>query len=623
MTPQVLSFRFGRSALILVVLAALSISMAASAASGNLDPTFGAGGVVLTDFGSSSDAGLRVDLSPDGNKIYTLGTTLVNSVRTPTLARYYQNGALDNGFSGDGKLVITVEKFGACDFGVQSDGKVIVAGATARDNFTLVRYLSNGALDTTFGQNGVSTFSMGPDFQVWCKDMALQPDQKIIVFGSEITTQSNHTDFFVTRFNTDGSPDDTFVAHGFHIIDKSYFPDSQFNYGWGIAIQSNGKIILSGGMQDYEGDSQISLARLTVDGFLDSSFGTNGKGTLTVPLPGYFMHKNSVALQVDGKILVAGTASDWGENRDLALARFNSNGTLDSSFGIVTTDFGEEEEGKAILIQKDGRIMLAGTISNATDSRFLLVRYNADGSLDSSFGSGGKLVNDITLASEGVESANLQVDGKLLVIGAANGDMLTARYDMGATGASPIVKTIASNPIQDGWILESNETSNAGGSRDSLSTTFSVGDDNKDRQYRGILSFQTKSLPDNAFITSAQLKIKKQSLVGTNPFTTHGNLLLDIRQGAFNQNLALETSDFSAPASSLIMDSFSPLTSTWYGANLSSPNLALINLFGLTQFRLHFTSDDNDDMSADYLKIFSGDSTDANRPRLIVTYYLP
>lgn len=623
MKPRTRSLKFGRAALAVAVIAVLLSSTAASAASGALDPTFGSDGVVVTDFGSPSDTGLRVSLSPDGNKIYALGTTMVDSVRKPVIVRYFNNGAIDNSFDGDGKLVIALEKFSACDFAVQQDGKVVVAGATARDNYTLVRFLSNGALDSTFGENGVATFSMGYDIQVWCKDMALQPDQKIIVFGSEITTMSNHTDFFVTRFNTDGSPDDTFVAHGFNIIDKSYFPGSQFNYGWGIAVQPDGKIILAGGMQDYEGDSQISLARLNVNGFLDSSFGTNGKGTVTEPLPGYFMHKNSVALQSDGKIVVAGTASDWGENRDLALARFNPNGTVDSSFGIVTTDFSEEEEGKAVFIQKDGKIVLVGSISNGTDSRFLLVRYNADGSLDSSFGSGGKLISDITPASDNAESAALQADGKSLVIGTSGSDMGLARYDMGATGALPVVKTIASNPIQDGWILESGEASAVGSSRDSLSTTFNVGDDKKDKQYRSILSFQTASLPDNAMIASVQLKIKKQGLVGTDPFTTHTSLLVEIRQGAFNTNLALEAADFSASASSSIKDAFTQSTTSWYIANLTSPNLPFVNLFGITQFRLRFTLDDNDDLNADYLKFFTGNSTDANRPKLIVTYYLP
>ncbi len=610
-----------RFALVIAILAAFVISTLALAASGALDPTFGSSGAVITDLGSPSDTGNRIALSADGSKIYALGTTVVDSVRKPVIVRYYNNGTMDGSFS-SGRLVIGLEKFSACDFAVQKDGKIVVAGATARDNYTLVRYLSNGSLDTTFGENGVATLSMGYDFQISCKDMALQPDQKILVFGSEITGWSNHIDWFVARFNTDGSPDETFVAHGFHIIDKSYFPGSQFNYGQGIAFQPDGKIILAGGMQDYEGDSQISLARLTADGFLDTSFGTNGEGTVTAPLRGYFMFRNFVATQTDGKILVAGTSSDGeGNHRDLTLARFHPNGTADSSFGSVISDFGADEEAKALLVQKDGKIVLLGNTSNGVDTTFLIVRYNPDGSLDTSFGSNGKVTSDFGV--ESAESAALQADGKLLAVGTSDNDMLVARYDLGSTGAFPVTKTFSSTAIHDGWILETSESSSLGGTRDSLSTTFNVGDDNKDRQYRSILSFQTTSLPDNAVIASVQLKIKKQGLVGADPFTTHGNMLVEIRQGAFNKNLALEAADFSAPASSSVKDAFVPLPSKWYVANLTSPNLSFVNLFGLTQFRLRFALDDNDDMGADYLKFFSGNSTEANWPKLIVTYYLP
>jgi hypothetical protein len=120
-----------------------------------------------------------------------------------------------------------------------------------------------------------------------------------------------------------------------------------------------------------------------------------------------------------------------------------------------------------------------------------------------------------------------------------------------------------------------------------------------------------------------QVQIKRQGIFGTDPFKTHGKLLLEIRNSAFSQNIALEAGDFSAPASSTVLDWFAPSSATWYTANLSGPNLAFINLVGVTQFRLRFEKDDNDDMGADYLKFFSGNSMDSNRPKLIVTYYLP
>lgn len=191
-------------------------------------------------------------------------------------------------------------------------------------------------------------------------------------------------------------------------------------------------------------------------------------------------------------------------------------------------------------------------------------------------------------------------------------------------GITPITVAFRSVALQDGWILESSETSNIGGSLDRIATTFNVGDDPKDRQYRGLLSFNTASLPDTAIVAAAQLKVKRQGIVGTDPFTTHGPLLSVIRRGAFSGSLALELSDFSAPKSpGSIRDRFEPLTYSWYRTVLSYDNLQFVNRFGVTQFRLFFSLDDNDDLSADYMKFFSGNSDVANQPELLITYWMP
>jgi len=619
------SFFKNRISLALAILLALLASTGALAADGILDSGFGTGGVVITDLGSTADAGSRAALSPDGGKIWGLGSTAGGAGRVPVIVRYNSDGSLDTGYDADGQFVIGVDNFFVCDFAIQSDGKVIVVGTTGH-NITLLRYLADsGTLDTTFGTNGIAVRSFGIDFQTSCKDILLQPDQKILVTGSEVTGYSNHTDFFVARFNTDGSSDETFVGNGFNIIDWSDFPASQFNYGQALAVQPDGKIIVAGVMQDYEGDGQFSFARLNTDGRLDTSFGTNGKGTVTVAVPQVYLFRSFVALQSDGKILAASTTTNaLDTNRNLVLTRLNSNGTADTAFGVVTTDFGNQEVAKGLALQKDGKIVVAGNSSTDTATHFMVVRYTTGGQLDSTFGASGKVVSDFGTGAESIEGAAMQPDGKLLAVGTSNNnDMALARYSLGTTGATPTVKTFASLASSDGWVLETGEITNVGGTRNASATTFNVGDNAKDRQYRGFLSFQTMSIPDNAFVTSVQVKIKRQGIVGVNPFTTHGNLLLEIRQGAFNNNAALEAADFSAPANSAILDSFAPLTSTWYALNLSGPNLAFVNKLGFTQFRLRFALDDNDDMNADYVKFFSGNSTVANWPQLIVTWYVP
>jgi beta-glucanase (GH16 family) len=183
-----------------------------------------------------------------------------------------------------------------------------------------------------------------------------------------------------------------------------------------------------------------------------------------------------------------------------------------------------------------------------------------------------------------------------------------------------ILKSIASH---DGHILESTETSNKGGTRNATGATFFLGDNAQNKQYRAILSFNTK-LPSGAVITKVTLKIKYAGKVGTNPFSTHGNLLVDVRKGAFSNNNALQLGDFQAAASKANTGNIpKTLKSGWYVKTWTSGIFDYINKGGVTQFRLRFAKDDNNDLGADYLKIYSGNAGAANRPQLIVEYYVP
>lgn len=183
--------------------------------------------------------------------------------------------------------------------------------------------------------------------------------------------------------------------------------------------------------------------------------------------------------------------------------------------------------------------------------------------------------------------------------------------------------TYASRAAQDGWILESGENSNKGGSINSAAATFNLGDDATDRQYRGILHFDTSSLPDSAVITKATLRIRKQGQVGTNPFSTHGALRADIR-AFFGATSALQAADFQAAPGSAAVAAFgiTPV-SNWYSAALSSVGRVLVNRVGPTQFRLYFARDDNNDNGADFVKFYSGSAAVGNRPQLLLEYYLP
>jgi hypothetical protein len=216
-------------------------------------------------------------------------------------------------------------------------------------------------------------------------------------------------------------------------------------------------------------------------------------------------------------------------------------------------------------------------------------------------------------------------NGSVIVVGAHDANP-GGKKDAGAAYmfGKAFIGNIPSQGEHDGYIVESGESSSVGGTVNSTATTFRVGDNGLDRQYRSILSFNTSTIPDNAVITSVMLKIKKQGLVGTNPFTTHQGLKVDIRIPYFGTTPALEVSDFQAAASKMAVGTFgSTPVSGWYSVNLNSSSFAYINKDGITQFRLRFLLDDNDDMDADYVMFYSGNWYLDSHPWLVVEYKVP
>ena len=176
----------------------------------------------------------------------------------------------------------------------------------------------------------------------------------------------------------------------------------------------------------------------------------------------------------------------------------------------------------------------------------------------------------------------------------------------------------------DGWILESGENTGVGGTLNTANSMFFVGDNAQNKQYRGVLSFDTSSIPDNATITSVTLKLRYAGVAGTNPFNTHGPLFVDILTGAFGGNNGLQIGDFEAASSAdSVMNIANAPVANWYSSTLGSGNFGLINLAGVTQLRLHFSTDDNNDSGADYLKFYSGNAFASYRPQLIIVYTVP
>ncbi len=181
----------------------------------------------------------------------------------------------------------------------------------------------------------------------------------------------------------------------------------------------------------------------------------------------------------------------------------------------------------------------------------------------------------------------------------------------------------------DGWILESGENTNSGGTTNAPATTLNLGDDVGRKQYRDILSFATSSLPDNAVITSAKLTLRRQSITGGgNPFTAFQGLLIDVRNGFFGTAIALQPTDFQAAASKSVGPYIPAPVGTLYTINLPGTTYPYINKLaasgGVTQLRLRFKLDDNNNAVANFISFFSGNyATVTSRPTLVITYYVP
>jgi hypothetical protein len=214
--------------------------------------------------------------------------------------------------------------------------------------------------------------------------------------------------------------------------------------------------------------------------------------------------------------------------------------------------------------------------------------------------------------------------------GAGNGSFNTGEtYTVNKTTIHILSVTVRSNGLNDGWVLESAEDSNLGGTKNNRAATLAVGDDSQDRQFRSILHFPTSYLPDDAAVTQAILLIKLQGGTGTDPFTTHGNIAVDIRSGLFGSGgffgfNSLDPGDFEWPAH---MDSAGVILNSpvggWYWALLDPASYSFINAQGVTQLRLRFQTDDNDDNGDDYLSFFSGDHGQiAERPQLLIKYFI-
>jgi uncharacterized delta-60 repeat protein len=379
----------------------------------------------------AADEAYGVVVQPDG-KIVLAGWANNGSNDDFAVARLHADGSLDNSFDGDGRRVLSIgsgmDK--ARSVALQADGKLVVAGwayGSLSYDFAIVRLNTDGSLDTSFDADGKRLLPMGSGMDEGYS-VIVQPDGKIVVIGR--TANGANNDFAIARLNANGSLDTSFDSDGKLSLPIGSGTDEAFS----AALQADGKLVIAGRAWNGANDD-FAVARLNVDGSLDTSFDGDGKRML--PIGTSAEEANSVLIQADGKILIAGWTST-GSNYDFALVRLNADGSLDTSFdgdGKRVLPIGtSRDEARSVALQSDGKILIAGRAWNGANYDFAIARLNTDGSLDTSFDGDGKRTLPVATSWDEAHAITVQPDGKILVTGRTwNG----ANYDFGVVRLNP------------------------------------------------------------------------------------------------------------------------------------------------------------------------------------------
>ena len=462
----------------MVLVAAMAASLVAGCGgngsrslAGLLDVTFGAGsndgtpdGIVSLSLGAGNDHAKAVAVQADG-KIVVAGTSTSNAnggTSNIVVERFNTDGSLDATFGagtvdGSPDGVVTLDLGNSTDVAVavkiQTDGKIVVAGTSTAvgntSNIILARLTSIGELDVTFGAgnadgtpDGVVAVDLGGVGDDVVNAMGIQADGKIVVAGS--TTLSGSKNLMVARVNADGTLDSTFGAGN-----ADGTPDGVVSLSLGggddeanaLAIQSNGQIVIAGTTVAVDTSTNAVVARLNADGTLDAAFGAGTSdgtpdGVVSASFGTGNDTANGLAIQTDGKILVVGTVTAADSTTNIAVARFTTEGNLDTSFGsgnsdgtpdgVVAVSLGSGNDvGTAIALQGDGKILVTGyTVSGDGSTNAAVARMLTDGRLDPEFGQDasdgtpdGVVGISLGAGNDYARDIAVQQDGKILIVG--------------------------------------------------------------------------------------------------------------------------------------------------------------------------------------------------------------
>jgi uncharacterized delta-60 repeat protein len=417
----------------LVLAAAVLVAFAVPAAAvpGQLDPSFGVGGTVVTQFPSSYSGVHAVAVQADG-RIVAAGFAHTNDsiVSDFALTRYDASGALDPTF-GTGGIVRT--DFGgrfdeALAVAAQPDGRVVVAGSSSDatgSDMAVARYNSDGTLDLSFDGDGMALVDFGSEASA--RAVALQPDGKVVLAGSVAQPVGGGccvTDFALAQLTSAGALDSSFDGDGRVVTDFLPGADNGHDAAQAVLVQADGRIVAAGSGVAGGTSVEFAVARYLADGSLDATF--SGDGLVTTDFVGYFDEIRDLAVDAGGRLVAGGQSCEFPGNADevcdFGLVRYTSSGILDRRFGRqgrIRTDLGGDvgEGIRGVVVQTDGRIVATGDTSGPGGPDVGLTRYRANGSLDRSFGVNGVVITPVSPSTDEVGGLALQADGRLVVAG--------------------------------------------------------------------------------------------------------------------------------------------------------------------------------------------------------------
>lgn len=416
-----------------------SMVWAVSGQPGTLDASWASAspigpGKVITQVGGGADVAKASALQPDG-KVLIAGYCTGLSNNDFCALRYNVDGTPDNTFGTDGKVISPVANRDdlAAAIALQPDGRAVLAGQCKVEGSINVFCALRYNHDGTLDTSFGSGGTLTSSVSGSVSAVAVQADGKL-VFAGECSGSNGNSHFCALRYHANGSIDVNFGAAG----KATSTIGSSGSFSTALALQADGKLLLAGQCLGPTSNSASCLLRYDANGAIDVTFGAGG---LVVNDQNSIFYTNALVLQPDGRVTLAGTC--FGNTPDFCAQRYNANGTLDTTFGTAgkatTAVGGVDDYATAIALQPDAKLVVAGNCTGVNNRDFCAVRYHSDGTLDMAFGNGGKVITPVGTGDDSVVAVLVQPDGKLALVGnctpyASFYDFCAVRYDGGPFG---------------------------------------------------------------------------------------------------------------------------------------------------------------------------------------------